>query len=217
MADLEAVMRAGSHWFRRFRSAAWLIYITEKELVKAGSTPDTDISVPIGSAARELLVGAGISRQRRPLRVKLRSRALKEEAAAIGNRVCVLWVDNYNRLRYSKNPAVARNQSINGTAMAKLPIPPGGDSWTRQPSMKELCKCCETVARDIHQMHRAFINDVRSLELRCLCYEDVRVPCDVRRRRVTSAGWLLHDVVEGNIGSLEGLVKALSYSHSLHV
>ena len=29
----------GPHWLKRFRSAAWLIYITEKELVSSGSAP----------------------------------------------------------------------------------------------------------------------------------------------------------------------------------
>ena len=39
--DLRAALDpsgAGPHWLKRFRSAAWLIYITEKELVSSGSS-----------------------------------------------------------------------------------------------------------------------------------------------------------------------------------
>jgi hypothetical protein len=117
----------GPHWLKRFRSAAWLIYITEKELVSSGSAPAPDFVVEVGPSVRDMLVGSGLPRQRKPLRMKLRQRAAKLEAEAIGNGVCVVWMDNYNRQRYSKNPGVRRNQSINGTAIAKLPIKVGAN------------------------------------------------------------------------------------------
>jgi hypothetical protein len=200
----------GPHWLKRFRSAAWLIYITEKELVSSGSAPAPDFVVEVGPSVRDMLVGSGLTRQRKPLRMKLRQRATKLEAEAIGNGVCVVWMDNYNRQRSSKNPGVRRNQSINGTAIAKLPIKVGANPWTSQPSIKDMFLKVDATASGIVSMQKTFINSVRDLELLGMSYDDVRVPCDVRRRGVTSAGWIPHDVREGNIGSLEGLVMALT-------
>ena len=130
----------------------------------------------------------------------------------MGNDVCVVWMDNYNRQRYSKNPGVCRNQSINGTAIAKLPIKVGASHWTGQPSIKDMFLKVEQTASGIISMQKAWINGVRDLELRCLSYDDVRVPCDLRRRGVTAAGWMPHDVRAGNIGSLEGLVMGLTFA-----
>ena len=62
----------GVHWLKRFRSAAWLIYMTEKELVSSGSAPAPDFAVEVGLSVRNMLVGTGLTRQRKPLRMKLR-------------------------------------------------------------------------------------------------------------------------------------------------
>ena len=205
------------HWLRRFKSAAWLIYVTEKELVQAGSAPRPECNVEAGPGLRQLLAGSGLTLQRRPLRNKLRSRAAKREAAFVGSKVCVLWMDNFNRQRYSKNPAATRNQSINGTAMAKLPIDVGQAGWQGQPNVKAMYNKVDQVASALVSSHRAFVNSVRTLELENLQYEDVRVPCDRRRRGVSAASWLPHDVREGNIGSLEGLAVGLKYASQLQL
>ena len=119
------------------------------------------MSNPIGSEARDLLVGTGITRRRQPLRRKLRERAWKHHETRIGDRVFVLWMDNYNRLRYSKNPQVLRNQTVNGTALAKLAIGCGQTGWTGHPKVKEMLSRKEDLAIDINAVHRKIMNDVK--------------------------------------------------------
>ena len=71
---------------------------------------------------------------------------------------------------------MCRNQSINGTAIAKLPTDVGASPWTGQPSIKDMFLKVEQTATGIVTMQKAFINGVRDLELQGLSYDDVRVP-----------------------------------------
>ena len=148
--------------------------------MSSGSAPEPEFVVDVGPSVRNMLVGSGLTRQRKPLRMKLRQRADKLEAEAMGNDVCVVWMDNYNWQRYSKNPDVCRNQSINGTAIAKLPIKVGASHWPGQPSIKDMFLKVERTASSSVTMQKADINGVRDLKLRGLSYDDVRVPCDLR-------------------------------------
>ena len=81
--------------------------------------------------------------------------------------------------------------------------------------LKEMYGKVKTVAAAIVAMHRGFVNSARDLELKNLTYEDIRVPCDVRRKGVLAAEWIPHDVREGNIGSLEGLILGLTMARDL--
>ena len=157
LVDLRAAMDSHSgpdHWLRRFRSAAWLIFVTEKELVRVGSSPRPDFQVQAGPSVREALIGTGLTTLRRPVRAKLRERSAVREAQLIGGGVFVMWVDNFNRQRYAKNPATTRNQSINGTAVAKLRVDVEPICWGGQPSLKEMYGNMKTIAGAIVAMHR---------------------------------------------------------------
>ena len=47
----------------------------------------------------------------------------KQIEAPAGLNTVVVWIDNYNKWRYTKNVAPERNISINATSMAMLPVP----------------------------------------------------------------------------------------------
>ena len=64
---------------------------------------------------------------------------------------CVLWIDNYNRNRYSKNPGIDRRLTLDCTAIAALPdidIPFQG-TFVGMLSLLDIVRRVQAVAQDI--------------------------------------------------------------------
>ena len=72
---------------------------------------------------RNVLAGTGMVRRRREPVKKRVDRALLRLQDALKNNVAVVWVDNFNKQRYHKNPDKPQDASINGTVFAVTPQP----------------------------------------------------------------------------------------------
>jgi hypothetical protein len=202
----------GAHWYRSFIGAVWLLYITEMNLCRQrkSSTSTSGAVSGMTRAQRALLSGTGMAPVRRPLRAKIRGRMLDMLNGALVGCMPVYWADNYSKFMYRRNPDGDREAHIRGTALAVLPVPLM-TSWSGFPELQFMVDRIGEVAEFILRGHADFINDVRSLQLRCLTYDAVRVPADIRRRGVVAAGWWPLDIKALEIGGAEGLIGVLEY------
>ena len=122
----------------------------------------------------------------------------------------MLWVDNFNKFRYSRNPDEDRDQCINATVYALLPLPTVSPlvhrGWVGTDVLSERMA---SFGRVMQAHHRQAIDRVRTLVLQGLQYDQVRVPCDLRRYGVTTMPWRPLQVLPADIKSTEGLVDAI--------
>ena len=159
---------------------------------------------------RQLLRGAFTRSVRRP-KLKKRAQRMRAEAEeSIMAGVYCQWVDNYNKFRYSRNPNEDRDKCVNATVLAVLVVPDvDRHCWRGWPEPGELHDRTPSYGRDLHLHHRRFNDRVRNLLLAGLQYNQVRVPCDVRRFAVRAVPWRPYAVLDADIKSTEGLVKAV--------
>jgi hypothetical protein len=145
----------------------------------------------ITQVQRRSLRGSGMARHRQPTvaaQVSEANTILHEELR--GGRA-VLWIDNYNRNKYSRNPALDRNQCVDLTAVAvmtKVNMPSAG-TFGGLPSFGDLCLRVEPIAAELTVVGGDFIKDIKTVSDTGLTRGDIRVPLDVRREGVFQREW----------------------------
>ena len=154
---------------------------------------------PEGSATgltrdqRRLLVGSGLVFG--PLRPQLTFLAKKrrnEIFEMIKGRWVVLWSDNLNKRRYSRNPGENRNQNISGTVYALLPLPalPNRPAFPGYPELFDLSKSAkENLPNAVRNWQLQWKNNLITFRILGLTFDNIRVPRDIHRYGVKMAKW----------------------------
>ena len=109
--DLKA-LRCGiarpTRWLTTFSSSLWMLYRSEKELCVQSKVADepTDLHT-MTKEQRKHFAGTGMLR-RRKLPMKLRVKKAKAAIdSAMKDKLPVVWIDNFNRQRYARNPTTS--------------------------------------------------------------------------------------------------------------
>lgn len=201
-------------WLTRFCSRLWNLYLAMLHM--AGEVayrhvirrPELENSVT--KAQRKAMRTTGMVRHRRV------QRAVRVDAAqrnldllmAIGTPV--MWVDNYNKSRYSKSPEGARNLSISATAVA---IHVGIRNEMETPEWPDHFALLQKVVAVIGHIPAGLfgmMQDVNNLiQLHRLDFKDIRVPLDKRRRDVVAPPWWPVELHHEFIGTTQGMVNVL--------
>lgn len=209
--ELRRVGATDDHWVKKFAASLWMLYSVERELCMHVPVKDERGFEMMTKRQRQMMSGTGVVRKRRePLKkqAKVARTAIRE---ALRGKLAIIWMDNFNKQRYSKNPNEDRNACINGTVFATTPQPIASlSSWTGWPTVRQLCMRIDDMVNFVHRQMLNFTNDVRTLKLKALDYDSVRVPCDIRRPGATPAEWYPWDIKEVNIATAPGLVEAFA-------
>lgn len=198
------------HWLEKVLSGLWLLYCTERTMWKDAGGEETSELTTATRSQRHALRGTGWVRLRRPKVLELAERRRSEALQAASGEVFMLWVDNYNKFRYSRNPNEDRDRCVNCTVFAMLPLR-GVDRhvWRGWPSLGDISGQLPVIGRQMVQHQKEFNDRVRSLYRRGLRHEHVRVPCDLRRFGVTTTPWTPFQMLSADIKSTDGLVDAM--------
>ena len=120
---------------------------------------------------------------------------------------CVLWVDNYYKMRYGVNPCFS-DHSVNATAFAvMLNVRPLGP-FRGYPSLAEVYRRMPVVIQNLIRADVRLVQYVRD-SFGGVSEDAIRVPLDVCRGRCQGQKWhpfLLQDTL---LGSQSGLLDAL--------
>ena len=153
------------------------------------------------------------------------SQAARAIWTCVGQQRCVLWVDNFVRLRWGTDPS-RPSYTQNLTALAVLPLDDlyVGGVRTRGstigwfPGHRELLDvvnhvdwssalCCSVASR-LHSV----VTGINRMELH---RADVRVPLDVHRSGIQSLRWRPLSLTEQNVSSTEDLLSLLETAREL--
>ena len=108
-------------WFKRFKMDLWGLYVLERSLcIRTVVHEDADVRT-LSRRQRHRLRGQFAVHVRRPSAAMRAATMLDAMEVAALKGCTVVWMDNYNRPRYSRNPHERRDDAINGTAYAVLP------------------------------------------------------------------------------------------------
>ena len=130
--------------------------------------------------------------------------------AALRSRVPIVWWDNFNKQRYSRDPNKDQDQCINGAVMAVTGVDRDiAKGWAGWLKLRQIGMKFDDVTDFLVREQKSFTNDIRSLQLKSLTFDDGRVPCDLRRTGVSSAPWYTFAVSTDDVSSAPGLVAAL--------
>ena len=123
-----------------------------------------------------------------------------------------MWVDNFNvvhsRARQPDSPA----GHVNGTAVSlvkALDAAPHG--WTCQPRPRQMLQSLQPLARELSHVEKTYADELKAISRQPHRFEDVRGPCDRRRRGLVAAPWRPFDITNHNISSTEGLLDVMAY------
>ena len=124
-------------------------------------------------------------------------------------RVFILWIDNFNKHKYSRNPNEVRDKCINGTVFAVLPITGRLQAWFRgHPTHLTLIANVDVLGPQLQDAARQVRNNVLTLAQSNLQFEHVRAPLDIWRYGVSMAPWHTFDITGDNVSSHDGLLRS---------
>ena len=203
---------ASSNWLKKFSQTLWILYCAESELCDHRVVIDEGGLETTTKAQRKVLAGTGLVRARRETVKKRVERARKRLEEALKNKIAVVWIDNFNKQRFNKNPDKLQNACINGTVFAVTTQPLEIlDNYHGWPVLRQLCLSIDSTLDFLTRQLASFADDVRTLQLKSLTYDDVRVPCDPRLVVAEPAPWYPWDIIEANVGSSPGVITALRH------
>ena len=200
---------AAPQWLSQLRPRLWALYRMHKELNHRDKVQEHHRLRTLTISQRQLLHGLGVVRCRRTRAMADAVRNMDILTVEAGSKSVVQWVDNYSRQRYSRSPHENRDQSINGTARAVLPLPVRITDWRGWPSLQELYDCIPRLAAQCRMHTGIFGDDIRQLLMKDFGHADVRVPCDVTRDRTESVPWYPYAIDGDGIGGSDGLALAV--------
>jgi hypothetical protein len=209
---------SGRHgrWYRPFLRSLWTLYTTMQQLcVRATRVEDVHVH-RLTKTQRDHLAGSGavrLTRERAEVRAQRMFQQLK--AACSGCTDVVMWMDNFNKQRYRRNPHEERNRCINGCVVALWPLRPEGlQAWDQYPSVDALREHVDATSRWMATMSGRLLDGVRDLLLQGKTWNDVRVPCDLRRTNVVPRPWRPFTVLRHNIGDTIGLLECIDFANA---
>ena len=204
--------RPRCRWIGPLKMQMWSLFACLRILVVPDFPVPSDPALDtITKEQRVALQGTGLVRPRKENRKKLSALMCAQVKTSTHNSDVVVWMDNFNKKRFSRNPNENRDKCINGTVFAVMALPFLHMSPAPSPPIKTLLA---TVNDMVSYMTRAvpFVNRLaRDVVQEGLTFGKVRAPLDVRRENVTPPPWLPADLHAYNVGSAEGLLRGLQH------
>ena len=223
--------QSNDKWLPRFQANLWAHYTWVVHVChpRGHEIIDHRLDRQTTKRQRAELAGTGmVSRKKVPTTDEAR-RAEAATLDACRPHPCVLWLDNYNKQRFSKNPGVVpskanrrtapagdTNACINGSIMAIVPCPGVPQATTVQPSVTSLSNGAKTVARNLVDARHALKSATDALRREPHHRGSTRVPCDIVRENVSMAPWRPYAVRTEGVGTTEGLLQLLDIIDGIH-
>ena len=219
-------------WLPRYRDNLWALYVWVVHVCRpAGpNVHDREAERHTTKKARPALAGAGIVRRKKQPLGEVAAAATHSTIRECRSHMCVLWMDNYNKQRFSKNPGVVPSQanrrsaqagdtnaSINGAVFAILPcegVPPNANP-VLQPSVVGLQQAVPNVVNSLQQARPRLQAAVEVLLGEGHTWATTRVPCDVARYQVSIAPWRPYAVRPESVSTTGGLLQLLDGIHTI--
>ena len=219
--ELIAQRRLGANqklWYKPLCRSIFAMYETERSLAKQKRGEESTELRGVSRRQRQILAGSSVLRTRRATPKKLAAKRRAEVVNAWCNHGAIIWMDNFNKFRYARNVNEERDQCINGTVFAIIPLKDNmEDTWPGWQPLSVLMKKMEDVKHMILRSSAGFSNEVKTLKQNPLSFDQVRVPCDVRRLGASNFGWTPWSVNGENIGSTLGMLSSLGYAMDLQM
>ena len=214
VAELQHHYQRNVNYARRVKEVLWTRYSLDKQLCTRNFPRDEpDALQRLTKRQRRHLTAVGTHPVKKR-RVSEVAQLHQAQALSFGAPL-VVWADNFNVHKYRTNPNEDRTLSINGTVYAVFPLPSAAQLHYQWPTVRDLAAAIPRTAAYIHTAATSLGDDVRAFVARGLQYDDIRVPCDIKRRGVTAMQWWPFHVAPFNVGSTAGLGRAIDYAMSI--
>ena len=218
-------------WLPPFQANLWAHYTWVVHLChpRGREVSDRRLDRQTTKRQRGELAGTGMVPRKK---VPTTDEARRAEAATLAAgrpHPCVLWLHNYNKQRFSRNPGVVpskanrrtaqagdTNACINGSIMAIVPCPGVPRTTTVQPSVTTLGREAKSVACDIVDARHGLKSAADALRRQPHHCGSTRVPCDIVRENVSMAPWRPYAVRTEGVGTTEGLLQLLDIIDGIH-
>ena len=113
-----------THWLTPLSSSIYMLFVTYRKLVLPTYKAERDPSLGhLTKAQHVALAPTGLVPARKEPLYKKAKNMIDELQLSLAGHAIVLWIDNYNKTRWSRNPGQDRNQGINGTVFAAMELP----------------------------------------------------------------------------------------------
>lgn len=145
------------------------------------------------------------------------SRAREPVDHLIDNNATLLWIDNFNRSRFSKNLDARRDAGVNCTAVAvyvTLEKMPPAAGWPTLSQLVSRASCSARMQR-MKQTARGFIDGSSRLHNIFSEAKALRCPLDILRDPTTVPPWMPYSLLLSNISTTEGLLEVLEQVNDL--
>lgn len=205
----KAIDAGGARWLTCFLESLWLLYCTERALVIHEPIVEDSTLRQTTSRQRSMFAGTSLVRRRKePIR-NLAGRALVSLIRACRDGCPVVWLDNFNKHKFSPNPNEPRDKSVNGTILA-LTTASDVSGYLGWPYLSEICVQMKAASKNVGRAQQRLSEDVRHFMLYGPGQEDLRVPCDVKRTGVVAFPWYPWKIMESNCSETSGLILGLT-------
>ena len=211
--DVLAQRRLGERralWFKPLMRTILQLYRTERALVvESRHREEADFrSMTRRQRAGIAVPGVLMARRRPTKKIAAENRKIVADKMLQGGGI--VWMDNFNKFRYARNVNEERNRCINGTVMSVLPLAGlRADLWTGWAPLSAVVRAIPDFLGTFTRAVKKIANEVKTLQQNPLTFDQVRVPCDVRRVGVRNIGWMPWMVYGDNVGSTSGMVVSL--------
>ena len=210
--------KVGNRWVGPLKMQMWSLYACLRILVTPDHpAPYDDVLSNVTKEQRHALSGTGLVRPRKENRKKVAALMRSQIDATVHLKDVVIWLDNFNKKRFSRNPNENRDKCINGTVFAILTLPFLNILPRPYPSLKNVLLAVNTTIILLPEAHKFLCNFIRDVLKERLTFEKVRAPLDIRRKQVRSKPWLPAHLDAYNVGSNDGLLQALAYIRGKYI
>ena len=212
--------RAGTRWMTSFAESLWTCFASMKRWStgvqgkrSCAATMVERLLEDLSRSKAAVVASTGLLLPRKE-NVALAAMQFARTIVDSATKHCiVLWIDNYNKWRYSRNVCRERDMSIKATCVAVLPVPhPDGGfpPWRGVLSIPGLLRAAQLFPQKLREASRLFRSRIDTLRSHHLNYNLVRTPLDIRRYGVTMAPWWTADVLPCNVSARKGLLQVCS-------
>ena len=206
-----------THWLRPLASSIYMLFVTYRKLVLPLWKADRNPSLRnLTKEQHKAFAGTGLVPARKDPLYKKAKEMIDDLQLSLSGHPVVLWVDNYNKNRWGKNPGEQRSQGINGTVFAAMELPVRPSVFGGYLSFKQLFMKKDAAVSGLDDCKRTFSTLLLRLRRERLKFDDVRVPLDIRRDGVYSPVWHPYDVIPDNVCETGGLVNVLQHVDRIH-
>ena len=186
-------------WRNGFVRASFCFFLFLKRLCcPRFVTPEHPALFHLTKEQRFILSHTGmVDARRESVKAMANTRRLRLMDSIVGSDT-VLAVDNYNKLRYTTNPAIDKNKTINAASLVILRLlsPATPRVFNGYPSMRTLIDNVPSRALEMCSSATAFERDVNAVLDAKYLYPEIRCPLDMRQKDVQTVQWQPFEIAD---------------------